>query len=82
MVGGKDPGETFKAGIDLRIWALAAGLPPYFLDKEEQPAEKECLRRERQRQAEEDEAKALEDQVPEMIEEIVAAPLPRAKANP
>lgn len=29
MIGGKDPGDAYKAGIDLRAWVLA-GLPPRF----------------------------------------------------
>ena len=29
VIGGKDPGEAFKAGVDLRSWVLA-GLPPRF----------------------------------------------------
>ena len=29
MVGGKDPGEAFKNGVNLRAWVLA-GLPPRF----------------------------------------------------
>ena len=29
IVGGKDPGEAYQAGVDLRAWALA-GLPPRF----------------------------------------------------
>jgi len=29
VIGGKDPGDAFKAGIDLRKW-LIAGLPPRF----------------------------------------------------
>lgn len=33
VIGGKDPGEAFKAGIDLRAWVLA-GLPPRFHFKE------------------------------------------------
>lgn len=81
MVGGKDPGEAFKAGICLRTWVLA-GLPPYFLVKDELLAEKERLRRERQRQAEEDEAKAVEKKVPEVIEEVVATPTPQSESRP
>ncbi|MCX5876626.1 MAG: CHC2 zinc finger domain-containing protein [Deltaproteobacteria bacterium] len=29
VIGGKDPGDAFKAGVDLRAWVLA-GLPPRF----------------------------------------------------
>ncbi len=29
VIGGKDPGDAFKAGVDLRKW-LIAGLPPRF----------------------------------------------------
>jgi hypothetical protein len=29
VVGGKDPGDAYAAGVDLRAWVLA-GLPPYF----------------------------------------------------
>ena len=34
VIGGKDPGEAFKAGVDLRAWVLA-GLPPRFHVKAE-----------------------------------------------
>ena len=37
VIGGKDPGEAFKAGVDLRAWVLA-GLPPCFQVMENQPA--------------------------------------------
>jgi len=33
VIGGKDPGEAYKAGVDLRAWVLA-GLPPRFHLKE------------------------------------------------
>ncbi len=29
VIGGKDPGDAFKAGVDLRAWVMA-GLPPRF----------------------------------------------------
>lgn len=29
VVGGKDPGDAYAAGVDLRAWVLA-GMPPYF----------------------------------------------------
>lgn len=29
VIGGKDPGDAYKAGVDLRAWVLA-GLPPRF----------------------------------------------------
>lgn len=29
VIGGKDPGDAYKAGVDLRTWVLA-GLPPRF----------------------------------------------------
>ncbi len=29
VVGGKDPGDAYKEGVDLRSWVVA-GLPPYF----------------------------------------------------
>lgn len=33
VIGGKDPGEAFEAGIDIRTWVMA-GLPPkYHLDR-------------------------------------------------
>lgn len=39
IVGAKDPGDAYKAGIDLRTWTLAA-MPPYFHVKAELDAEK------------------------------------------
>ncbi len=39
VIGGKDPGDAYKEGIDLRSWVLAA-LPPYFQVKADLDAEK------------------------------------------
>lgn len=39
VVGGKDPGDAFRDGVDLRTWVLAA-LPPYFHVKADLEAEK------------------------------------------
>lgn len=39
MVGGKDPGDAFKDGVDLRMWVLAC-LPAYFHVKADLEAEK------------------------------------------
>lgn len=43
IIGGKDPGEAFQAGIDLRGWVMAA-LPPYFHIKAELAAERDKKR--------------------------------------
>ena len=37
VIGGKDPGDAFQAGVDLRAWVLA-GLPPRFHIAAQQPA--------------------------------------------
>lgn len=43
MVGGKDPGEMFAAGVPIRTWVLA-GLPPRFhFPRERGQAERELL---------------------------------------
>lgn len=39
---GKDPGEAFAAGVDLRLWVLA-GLPPVFQVQEEPAAREEKI---------------------------------------
>lgn len=46
MVGGKDPGDAVKDGLNLKVWVMA-GLPPFFLVKEELAAERS--RREKER---------------------------------
>jgi hypothetical protein len=44
VIGGKDPGEAFQRGEDLRSWVMAA-LPPYFQVKADLAAEKARLAR-------------------------------------
>ncbi len=43
VIGGKDPGDAFKEGVDLRGWVMAA-LPAYFHVKAELEAEKQKKR--------------------------------------
>ncbi|NCD25748.1 MAG: hypothetical protein EOL86_09180 [Deltaproteobacteria bacterium] len=42
VIGGKDPGDAYAAGVDLRAWVLA-GLPPRFHIKATAPTVKESL---------------------------------------
>lgn len=48
VVGGKDPGDAYREGVNLRDWVMAA-LPPYFHVK----AELEAAKKKKQRQPKE-----------------------------
>jgi hypothetical protein len=66
MVGGKDPGEAFKAGIDLRLWVLAA-LPAYFAVKADLEAAKAMHRARLQAECELEKIRAAEAISPVVI---------------
>lgn len=80
VIGGKDPGEAFANGVDLRNWVLA-GLPPYFHVKAELDAAK-AARVARVRAAAE-KAQAAEEHAETIHpQEVVAAPTPQGESIP
>lgn len=68
VIGGKDPGDAYKDGVDLRTWVLAA-LPPYFQVKADLDAEKAMHRA--RLQAERAMEKALADEAVRMAVEQI-----------
>jgi len=74
MVGGKDPGDAFKDGVDLRLWVLAA-LPAYFHVKADLDAEK--ARKEEKKAAE----KLLQEDLNEAKAPVLSTETAEIKAD-
>lgn len=90
IIGGKDPGDAFAMGFDLRLW-VQAGLPPYFHVKAELDQAKEeriarvralaqVMAKEKAKLAEQDEKVAAKSD--EVQQQAVAAPAQQVESKP